>query len=68
MERAITIPETDSIQQAAALALETRSATLVVTGKNGELAGVITDWDITRATADGLPASQALSTIMTRRV
>jgi len=68
MERAITIPETDSIQQAAALALETRSATLVVTGKNGELAGVITDWDITRATADGLPASQALSTIMTRQV
>ncbi len=68
MERAITIPETDSIQQAAALALETRCATLIVTSKNGDLAGVLTDWDITRATADGVPPDRSLSAIMTRQV
>ncbi len=68
MERAVTIPESSTIQSAAALAMETHCPTLVVTGQSGELTGVITDWDITRATADGVQSSQTISKVMTRQV
>jgi CBS domain-containing protein len=34
----------------------------------GELVGVITEWDITRATSMGSPDNQPLERIMTRKV
>jgi len=34
----------------------------------GELAGVVTRWDITRAMAQGIPETQSLEQIMTREV
>jgi glutamate dehydrogenase (NAD(P)+) len=68
METAITIPGENSIQQAAVLAVETCSPTLIVTGPAGELAGVVTEWDITRAAAEGTNIDQPISKIMTRQV
>jgi CBS domain-containing protein len=41
---------------------------LAVITNFGELCGVITEWDITRATAQGSPDSLPLNEIMTRQV
>jgi predicted transcriptional regulator len=41
---------------------------MAVVTPQGELAGVVTDWDITRATALGLAGDISLNKIMTRRV
>jgi CBS domain-containing protein len=39
-----------------------------VLNEKGALAGVVTDWDLTRAAAEGTPGNQAVETIMTREV
>lgn len=68
MQHAITVPATATIQDAAYLAYETGCPLLVVTAADGALAGVVTDWDFTRAMAEGVQASQPVETIMTRAV
>lgn len=68
MESIITIPINSSIRQAAQLLVEAGSPIMAVVTPQGELAGVVTDWDITRATALGLAGDISLNKIMTRRV
>jgi glutamate dehydrogenase (NAD(P)+) len=57
-----------SIHEAAAALVEAGRAILAVTTLQGELAGVVTRWDITRAIAQNLPDTQPLEQIMTRAV
>ncbi len=63
-----TIPETRNVRQAAELLVEACSPILAVLNAAGELAGVVTEWDITRGTAQGSPDDQPLSEIMSRSV
>ena len=46
--------------------LDAESDILAVVGAQGELVGVVTDWDIVRATAQGLKLDQPLTDIMSR--
>ena len=65
----IPIPTIDiksSIQQAAALMIEENSGIIAVLSQN-KLVGVVTDWDITKATAEGL-SNINLKQIMTKNV
>ncbi len=64
MESIITIPINSSIRQAAQLLVEAGSPIMAVVTPQGELAGVVTDWDITRATALGLAGDISLNKIM----
>ena len=57
-----------TVQDAAARLIESGRSILAVLNDQGELAGVVTDWDITQATALGSPDHQPLSEIMTREV
>jgi glutamate dehydrogenase/leucine dehydrogenase/CBS domain-containing protein len=66
MESIITIPLESTVRQAAKLLVEAGSPILVVVNTNGELAGVVTDWDITRATAIGSVEDMPLRKVMTR--
>jgi CBS domain-containing protein len=68
MERLITIPIESNIQDAAHLLVEAGSPILAVVMPSGALAGVVTDWDITRAAALGLKMEDSIRTIMTRQV
>jgi len=63
-----TITAGCTTQQAAAEMIESASSILSVVGPDGELEGVLTRWDITRATALGLPDDQPLQEIMIRQV
>jgi len=63
-----TIEIACSVQQAASQMIEEASSILAVVGANETLAGVLTRWDITRATALGHPDDQPLAEIMTREV
>jgi glutamate dehydrogenase (NAD(P)+) len=65
----ITIPTIDvhrSIQDAAALMIEKNSGTVAVLSED-KLVGVVTDWDITKATAEGVGVVN-LEEIMTKEV
>jgi len=62
-----TLPVECTLQEAAARLFEAGCLILAVTLK-GELAGVVTEWDITRATAQGAPANKPVSEVMTRQV
>ncbi|MBY8984113.1 MAG: CBS domain-containing protein [Candidatus Lokiarchaeota archaeon] len=65
----ITIPTIDvsrSIQDAAALMIEKNSGIIAVLSED-KLVGVITDWDITKATAEGVGVVN-LEEIMTKKV
>lgn len=66
METIITIPLESTVRQAAKLLVEAGSPILAVINPKGELAGVVTDWDITRATALGLIDDMPLRKVMTR--
>jgi glutamate dehydrogenase (NAD(P)+) len=66
MESIITIPLESTVRQAAKLLVEAGSPILVVVNSKGELAGVVTDWDITRASALGSAEDMPLRKIMTR--
>ena len=63
-----TITADRSVREAANLLVSECSPILGVITPSGELVGVITEWDITRATALGSPDSQPLERIMTRKV
>jgi CBS domain-containing protein len=68
MEPIPTITRTASIHEAAAALVEAGRAILAVVTLQGDLAGVVTRWDITRAIAQGLSDAQPLEQIMTREV
>lgn len=68
MEVVPTIAVESTVQQAAAVLVESNSPLLAVVSASGELAGVVTEWDITRATAMGSPDDQPLTNVMTRQV
>jgi glutamate dehydrogenase (NAD(P)+) len=62
----ITLPA--CIRDAAMMLVEAGRAILPVVTPQGELAGVVTRWDITRAIAQGMPDTESLERIMTREV
>lgn len=66
MEPITTIDETHTVREAAALLVAEKGDMLAVVSTSGELTGVITDWDITQASAtacaDDAPLSQIMST------
>jgi len=63
-----TITADKSVRDAANLLVSECSPILAVVTSTGELVGVITEWDITRATSMGSPDNQPLERIMTRKV
>jgi glutamate dehydrogenase (NAD(P)+) len=63
-----TIGETGTLREAAATLVAAHSPLVAVVSPTGRLAGVVTEWDITRATAQCTPADQPLGGIMTRQV
>jgi glutamate dehydrogenase (NAD(P)+) len=68
MEPIPTIQLGCSVQEAAARMIESGRSMLAVLGENGELAGVVTEWDITQAAARGDQKNNTLAEIMTRQV
>jgi len=57
-----------TVREAAAVLVEAASPILAVLGPGGELVGIVTEWDVTRATARGAPDGQLVEGIMTREV
>jgi glutamate dehydrogenase (NAD(P)+) len=57
-----------SVREAAETLVAARSPILAVVGSGGDLAGVVTEWDITRATAEGSPEGLPVERIMTLSV
>lgn len=66
MESIITIPLDSTAHQAAKLLVEVGCPILAVVNPKGELVGVVTDWDITRASALGSVEELPLRKIMSR--
>ena len=62
-----TIDVQAELKEAAALIVESQSNIIAVLSQDGKLAGVVTTWDITRATARGV-SGDSVDKIMTRRV
>jgi glutamate dehydrogenase (NAD(P)+) len=63
-----TIPVDGCVQDAAVKLVQAASPLLGVVSHKGELVGVVTEWDITRATAMGSPNDQPLDQVMSREV
>ena len=61
-----TIEANHNVREAAAMIIESSSSILAVVSPESELAGVVTEWDITRSTAlgdlDNIPLDQIMST------
>ncbi|MBN2147333.1 MAG: CBS domain-containing protein [Anaerolineales bacterium] len=68
MERIVTIPISGTVQEAARLLVETGCPVLAVLNEQGEIVGVITNWDITQAASRGPIESASLERVMTRQV
>jgi glutamate dehydrogenase (NAD(P)+) len=68
MEPMPTLVLASTVREAAARLVDARSPILAVISPRGELAGVVSEWDITRATALGSPDDQPVEEIMTRDV
>jgi glutamate dehydrogenase (NAD(P)+) len=68
METIPTIPMASTVKEAAATLVETGCPILAVVTAEDRLAGVVTDWDVTRATALGSSDDQPLERVMTRQV
>jgi CBS domain-containing protein len=68
MEPLPTLGVECSLREAAAKLVEAGSPILAVVSAEGGLAGVVTEWDITRAAAQGAPAAQPSAEVMTRQV
>lgn len=68
MEPIPTVAVTCTFRQAAARLVEAHSPIAAVVGPQGDLVGVVTEWDVTRATAQGAPLDEAVTEIMTRQV
>lgn len=63
-----TIPETTSICDAARILVESNSDSVCVVDQNGKLSGIVTDWDITRSTAQKNSFAEPVTAIMSRIV
>ena len=63
-----TIEVNKTIQDAAAKLVETNSSILAVTTSDGDMVGVVTEWDVTRSTALGNPDDQPLNQVMSKQV
>ncbi len=63
-----TITAVCAVKEAAALMVEAVSSILAVVSPEGGLVGVVTEWDITQATAQDAPNDTPLTEIMTRNV
>jgi glutamate dehydrogenase/leucine dehydrogenase/CBS domain-containing protein len=68
MEPLPTIHEDCFVREAAAKLVDAGCPILAVVSKHGDLVGVVTEWDITRATAIGSPEQTGLDEIMTHDV
>ena len=68
MEPIPTARVDDTIQQAAALLVEAGSPIVAVLNAEGALAGVVTEWDITQATATAAGSDSRLAGIMSPHV
>lgn len=68
MEPIPSIQAASTVRQAAAALIDSPSPILAVVNDKAELAGVVTDWDITRATSMGSPDNLPLAEVMTRDV
>lgn len=68
MESIITMQTTESVTQAARLLVETGCPIIAVINSRSELAGVVTNWDITKAASQGPIENTSLQHIMTRQV
>jgi glutamate dehydrogenase/leucine dehydrogenase/predicted transcriptional regulator len=67
MEPIPTILGGCSVRQAATVLVDARSPILAVVTATGDLAGIVTEWDVTRATARGSP-DEPIEALMTRQV
>ncbi len=63
-----TIRQTQTVREAAELLIANKGDLLGVVSESGELVGVVTDWDITEASATGCGDDVPVSQIMTREV
>ena len=63
-----TISQVCTVRDAAVEMVDAHSPILVVVGTTGEMIGVVTEWDITRATAMGSPEDQPIDQIMNKNV
>ena len=68
MEIIPVIPATHSVREAAEMLVKCSGDLLAVISESGELCGVMTDWDITKATATGCGDHVPVSKIMSREV
>jgi glutamate dehydrogenase (NAD(P)+) len=68
MEPLPTIDQAHTVGEAARQLVETRHDMLAVLDTDGQLVGIITDWDITRASAGAGQQDLPLAQIMTRDV
>jgi CBS domain-containing protein len=68
MEPLPTITEDHTVRDAARLLVEENSEILAVVSAAGELTGVVTEWDVTRASATACAEDMPLTDIMTREV
>ena len=68
MEPIPSIQAASTVKQAAAALIDSPSPILAVVNDKVELVGVVTDWDITRATSMGSPDDLPLEEVMTRAV
>jgi glutamate dehydrogenase (NAD(P)+) len=68
MEPLPTIVEDHTVRDAAQLLVEESSEILAVVSAGGDLTGVVTEWDITRASATACAEDMPLTEIMTREV
>jgi glutamate dehydrogenase (NAD(P)+) len=68
MESIPTISMESTVKQAAASLIDGNSPILAVVSTMDELVGVVTGWDITRATSIGSPDNQPLEQVMTQKV
>ena len=68
MEPIPTILASGTVQEAAQKLIRADCSILAVVSKSGNLAGVVTDWDITQATAEGCSDDMPLSEIMSAQV
>jgi glutamate dehydrogenase/leucine dehydrogenase/CBS domain-containing protein len=68
MEPIPTIEDTRTVREAAAALVTDKGDLLAVVSAGGELCGVVTDWDITRATATNCSDDVPISEIMSRTV
>jgi glutamate dehydrogenase (NAD(P)+) len=63
-----TVEASCTVREAAAKLVEVGCPILAVVSAAGDMVGVVTEWDITRATGEGSPELQRLNEIMTHQV